>query len=53
MQTHEQSQLVLLVGFLPVCTTWAGPTVIGLDNKGVLFLALTVHRAAGSQHSFS
>lgn len=51
--SHGQIFVDSLVGFLPVGSAGPRPTVVGLDDEGVLFLALTVHRAAGLQDSLS
>ncbi len=53
LTTHQQTLVNSLVGFLPVGPAGSGPTVVGLDYKGILLLALTVHGATGPQDSFS
>lgn len=51
--SHEQTLSDSLVGFLPVGPARSGPTVVGLDYEGILFLDLTVHGTTGPQDSFS
>lgn len=42
-----------LVRFLPVCSTWSWPTVIGLDDECVFLLQLTVNGTPCSKPTFS